>query len=93
MSKVYVGDTGTAIVLDVGQSLAGALAVSVEAQKPNGEAVSWTGAVFESTKVRFVTQAGSLDAPGVWRLQARVVLPSGTWLGEMAKLTVYKPFD
>ena len=87
-----MGDTGTELVLDTGQSLAGATAVTVEARKPDGSAVSWTGAVFESTKVRFVSLAGSFDQSGDWRLQAKVVLPSGTWLGESAALKVYKVF-
>lgn len=93
MSTVFVGDTGTALVLDTGQNLASATSVSIEAKKPSGTAVSWTGAVFESTKVRFVTLAGTFDEPGLWRLQARVVLPSGTWRGESVLLRVYDVFE
>lgn len=93
MSKVYVGDTGTAIVLDVGVSLAGATAQSIEARRPDGTSVSWAGTVFESTKVRFISLVGTFSQPGDWKLQARVTLPTGTWTGEVAKLTVYRPFD
>lgn len=93
MTKTYIGDTGTAIVLDTGQSLAGASAVSILARKPNGSTeVTWTGTVVESTKVQFLTLAGTLDMAGDWLLQVRVVLASGTWLGETARLTVYRPF-
>jgi hypothetical protein len=93
MTKTYVGDTGTAIVLDTGQSLAGASSVSILARKPDGATdVTWTGTVVETTKVQFSTLAGTLDMAGEWRLQARVVLPSGTWLGETVGLTVYRPF-
>lgn len=94
MTKTYIGDTGTAIVLDTGHSLAGASAVSIEARKPNGSIeVSWPGTVVESTKVQFLTLAGTLDQAGEWLLQARVELSSGTWLGETARLTVYRPFS
>ncbi len=93
MSKVYVGDTGTAIVLDVGVNISAATAQSIEAQRPDGSTVSWAGTIFETNKVRFVTQANSLNQAGDWKLQSRVVLPTGTWLGEVVKLTVYRPFD
>jgi hypothetical protein len=93
MSKVYVGDTGTAIVLDVGVNISAASAQSIEAQRPDGSTVSWAGTIFETNKVRFVTQADSLNVAGDWKLQSRVVLPTGTWLGEVVKLTVHRPFD
>ena len=94
MTKTYIGDTGTAIVLDTGQILSGASAVSIEARKPSGLAdVSWSGTVVESTKIRFNTLSGTLDQAGDWFLQARVVMSGGTWLGETARLTVYRPFS
>jgi len=93
MSKTYVGDTGTLIQLDVGQSLAGAISVSIEAQRPDGTAVSWAGTVVDTTKVQFTTLAGTFNMGGNWKLQAKVVLPSGAWLGELAELTVYRPFQ
>jgi hypothetical protein len=94
MTKVYVGDIGTALVLDTGQSLAGASSVSIEARKPNGSTeVSWTAAVVETTKVQHISLVGTFDMPGEWKLQARVVLASGTWLGETVGLTVYRPFS
>jgi hypothetical protein len=93
MSKVYVGDTGTAIELDVGVSLAGATAQSIEARRPDGTTVSWAASVFETTKLRFITTNSTLDMAGDWKLQARVTLPSGTWSGEVVKLTVFRPFD
>ena len=66
---------------------------SFQACKPNGSTeVTWVATVVESTKVQFVTLADSLDMAGEWKLQARVVLPSGTWLGETVRLTVYRPF-
>ena len=91
--KVYIGDTGTAIVLDTGQSLAGATASTIEVRKPDGTPVSLTAPVFESTKVRYITLAGTFDQAGEWLLQAKVTLPTGVWLGETASLTVYRAFE
>lgn len=93
MTKTYIGDTGTAITLDTGQALAGASSVSIEVLLPGGSAqASWPGAVVESTKVQFVSLADTFASAGEHRLQAKVVLPSGTWLGETVGLTVYRPF-
>ena len=92
MTKTYTGDIGTAIVLDTGQSLAGAVSVSIEARKPDGATLaSWTASVVESTKVQFTSIAGTFDAAGEYKLQAKVTLPSGTWLGETVGLTVHRP--
>ena len=44
-----------------------------------------------ASRLHFILESG--DVWGGWRLQARVQLPSGTWLGEVAALTVYKPFS
>lgn len=94
MTKIYIGDTGTAIVLDTGQSLAGASSVSIVALKPNGAtSVTWVGAVVETTKISFTAPVGTFDQAGEWKLQALVVLPTGSWRGETARLTVYWPFN
>lgn len=93
MSKVYVGDTGTAIELDVGVSLAAATAQSIEARRPDGTTVSWAATVVDGTKVRFITLADTLNQAGEWKLQARVVLPSGTWTGEAVALRVFRLFE
>lgn len=93
MTKTYVGDIGTAITLDTGQALAGASAVSIEVLLPGGSVqASWPGTVVESTKVQFISLASTFATAGEHKLQARVELPSGTWLGETTSLTVYRPF-
>ena len=42
--------------------------------------------------LRRATLADTLNIKGTWKLQAKVTLPSGMWLGETADLTVYAPF-
>lgn len=92
MSKTYVGDTGTVVLLDTGTSLSAATAVTIEARKPNGALVSWTGTVSETTKIRFVSLLTTFDQPGAWILQAKAVMPTGTWLGESVSLQVHRAF-
>lgn len=93
MSKVYTGDTGTVITLDCGQDISAASARSIEVRKPDGAAATWSAVASGSNSIAFTTLAGTLDMPGRWRLQARVTLPSGVWLGETAALDVYSPFQ
>lgn len=92
MSKTYVGDTGTAIVLDCGEDISTASALAIEARRPDSSLVTWSATLDGSNALRYVTQSNSLDMPGGWRLQAIVTLPSGKWRGETARLPVYAAF-
>jgi hypothetical protein len=90
--KVYVGDTGTIIALDTGVSLSGALSVGIEVCRPDGSKASWVGVAWEETKVRYITEPTTLNMPGVWKLQAKVQMTTGTWLGKTATMVVYATF-
>lgn len=92
MTKPYVGDTGTAIVLDCGQNITAATARTIEVRKPDGSTASWTASASGTDAISYTTLAGDLDQQGQYRLQALVTLPSGTWRGETAVLTVYAAF-
>lgn len=91
-SKVYVGDTGTAIILDCGQDISAATVRSIEVRKPNGSRASWAATASGTNAIRFDTISTTLDQPGVWKLQAKVTLSSGVWRGETVELDVYAPF-
>jgi len=92
MTKVYVGDTGTVLELDTGVSLAGSTALTIEVAKPGGSRVSLSGSA-SGTKIVFTSAADTFDVPGRWLLQAKAVLPSGTWRGETALLMVYSHYE
>jgi len=87
--KLYIGDTGTAIVLDCAADISAASARSIEVRKPDGSLASWAASAQGATALRFDTLAATLDQAGAWRLQAKVTLPGGTWRGETAVLRVY----
>lgn len=90
--EVYVGDTGTSIILDCGQDISTATATSIEARKPNGDTVSWEAALEGTNSIRYDVLADSFDAPGKWKLQALVTLPAGVWRGKTVPLTVLARF-
>jgi hypothetical protein len=91
-SKTYIGDTGTALVLDCGQDISTATARSIEVRKPDGTTASLAAVASGTNSIRFDTLAGTLDQAGKWRLQAKVTLPSGVWRGATAELVVYAAF-
>lgn len=93
MSKTYVGDIGTVIVLDCGQDVSTASARTIEVKKPDQTTVSWTAVAEGTNSIKFTTVSGTLDQPGEWLLQAKVTIGSGVWRGETARLMVYTTFS
>jgi hypothetical protein len=90
--KLYVGDTGTAIILDCGTNISTASAMTIEVRKPDGSATTWAATLEGTTSVRYNTLAATLDQAGDWRLQAKVTIGTGVWRGETVLLTVYPAF-
>jgi hypothetical protein len=96
MSKVYVGDVGTVIVLDCKISLSAALSLIIVAKKPNGDIVEWTAEkniTEDDTSLKYAVLQGDLDIPGTWELQAKVTLPTWEGLGDTSKMRVYERFN
>lgn len=92
-TKLYIGDTGTQIVLDCGQDISAASARSIEVRKPDGSTATWAASASGTNSVAYVTLADTLDQAGEWRLQSNVTLPSGEWLGETAYIEVAEAFE
>lgn len=90
--KTYIGDVGTEIELDCGQDISAASALTIEALKPDGTIVVWTGTLQGSTGISYIVPSGTLDQAGDWYLQAKVTIGAGTWYGESARLKVYERF-
>jgi hypothetical protein len=93
MSKVYVGDVGTEIVLDCGSSISAATSLEMRVRKPGGQVVTWQATLSGTQAMTYTTVAGDLDLPGVYKLQAKVVLPDWSGLGLAVSLPVYREFD
>lgn len=91
-TKTYVGDTATRITLDCGTNITTATARSIEVRKPDGSSASWAASLSGTDALYFDTLAGTLDMPGTWRLQAKVTIGTGTWLGQTVQLVVYPAF-
>lgn len=89
MSKnIYVGAVGTEIVLNTFTDLTTASTTKIRYRRPDFVEGEWPATVFETTKVRYITQADDIAPSGVWTLQAYVELPDWEGLGSSAPMTV-----
>jgi len=92
MSKVYVGDVGTEIILDCKEDISAATVSDILAKKPNGVVVTWIGTVISLTKIKYATVASDLDMAGTWKLQVKVTVAGWSGLGETVDLKVFGAF-
>lgn len=91
MSKLYVGDAGTEIILDCGTDVSSATQRKIAVRKPNGVRLEWPAELHGNSHIKYVTQAGDIDMSGVWKLQALVNLPAWSGSGETALLVINMP--
>lgn len=92
MNKVFVGDTGTLIILNCGQDVSAATSRTIEVRKPNGSVVSWSAQLSGLDSLSYLSTVNTFTMPGRWRLQAKVTMPNGVWLGETVILDVFPAF-
>jgi hypothetical protein len=92
MSKVYVGDIGTEIILDCGSDISAATVRKIKAKKPNGSTVEWTASASGTNGIKYATLTGDLSMAGVWYLQAYVETAAWKGLGETFELVVSPEF-
>lgn len=90
--KMFVGDTGTKIILDVTQNISDATVLQIKYKKPNGQIGTWAASLESRTKLAYVTNSTDIDVSGDWIIQAYVSTPSWTGLGESIYLKVLDPF-
>ena len=72
--KYYVGDP-TEVRLDCGTDISTATALAIEARKPDGTVVTWTGTLVGTSEIKFDDATSRWDQAGEWRMQARVTMP------------------
>lgn len=92
MSKVYLGDVGTDIILDCGSDISDATVRQIIAKKPSGETVTWPAVAEGANSIKYKVVDGDIDEAGLWSLQARVVTPSWSGRGETFPMQVYELF-
>jgi hypothetical protein len=93
MSKVYIGDIGTKLSLDIGENVSTATVKRIYYLKPDGKE-GWWAATLETGNLilSYTTKAGDLDVAGSWKLQAYVEMTAWKGLSETITLVVNKRF-
>lgn len=88
MQVVFVGDSGTVILLDCGVDISSATSVKIIAKSPQGEKKEFTSTIDGTNNVKYVIQSTDFDIAGNWLLQAYVQMPDWTGRGAWATLIV-----
>ena len=91
--KHYVGEVGTALILDTGVALATATALKIKYQKPTGVTGEWTGTISGTTSIRYLLTTNDIDVAGRWQFQAYATFSSGGFYGETVDITFSDLFD
>jgi len=97
-AEIHKGDVGTVfqVTLLDGTTvvdISGATTKQILFQKPNGTTMTKNATfVTDGTdgKLKYTTVANDLDTIGLWKIQARVVLPTGSWHSDTGTFRVYK---
>jgi len=93
ISKVYIGDIGTKIRLDAGESIADATLLRIYYKKPSGATGYWTATLEGTRYATYTTLLSSdddLDESGNWEVQLYVESPDWTGYGEVSSFHTYK---
>ena len=89
--KVYMGDIGTIIDVDCGESLASATGQVLKVKKPNGTEVSWSASI-ATNSLRHTAIAGDFDLVGTYFVQPYLIQSGWTGHGKTVTFEVYARF-
>lgn len=103
MSKHYIGEIGTQILLDCGIDISDITNSRIYYKKSNLIVGTWDASLYssysdlasgEGTYYVSYTLAGTdINVAGEWELQAVVANTVGTWYGETASMLIYGTFE
>ncbi len=88
MDNLFIGDTGTQIILDCGINISSATILHILCRKPDGSKVTWSGVLEGTNTIKYTVGTGDLDVAGTWELQAYVEMPGWKGRGEWSTLKV-----
>jgi hypothetical protein len=93
MSKHYVGDVGTSIVVDVGTNISRAKKLILMVQKPKESTTTqWNGTLQGTTKIKYVVKKGDWNKAGTYKLQVYVEMPGWSGYGDLTTFKIHSLF-
>lgn len=104
MTKHYINEAGTSLILDTGTLIGSATQQYITYRKPDGTTTgSFAASLYSSFSViaqltgtyllLHTLATTDLDQSGEWRFQAYVGAVGGTWWGEMVKINIYGLYE
>lgn len=103
MSKHYVGEAGTDLILDTGVLIGSATEKYIAYKNPAGVTGSFSASLYSSYSalasltgtylLKHTLVTTDFTIPGEWRFQAYIGAVDGTWRGETVKLTIFDNFQ
>ena len=92
MGKIYKGDIGTILIVDVKSDISDATKLSLKVLDPDGISREWAGTLEGTTKIKYVIISGDLDKVGTYKVQPYVERPGWIGRGETAVFFVNEVF-
>ena len=93
MGRVYVGDIGTIIEIDMQQDISTATSVALYVKKPDTTEVTWTPTVYNNNYLRYTLVSGDVDIAGVYKIQPYVEFTDWKGMGNTVEFTVYEKYQ
>jgi len=94
MSKIYVGDVGTVILVNMGEDISGATTTNLIVLKPGDSTeYTWSGSVYNDNYLKYTTLSGNISVEGEYKLQPYIVLSTWSGKGETVTIRVYDEFE
>lgn len=91
--KIYVGDIGTEILVDLQEDISMAMEHVLLVKKPDGTEDQWATSIHNDRYLKYICQVGDLDQKGKYKIQPQIVISGWKGLGETVKLIVYEKFN
>lgn len=99
VEEIHIGDIGTVFRCSVCDNTSTIINLSSYTslylifQKPDGSTITKDASLYTDGTdgiITYTTVAGDLDLAGIWRMQAYIILSSGSWKSNIVKFTVYE---
>jgi hypothetical protein len=90
INKVYAGDIGTVIDIDVYENISGSTNYKYLVKKPDDSEVEWAAVLHNTTTFRYTTEEGDIDVkmPGAYYINPYATIGSWTGVGDTVILYV-----
>lgn len=65
----FVGEVGTALIVDCKKDITRSKKYLIYVKKPSGKEVIWTGVCNGTTKTKYIIKKGDLNEAGIYKVQ------------------------